>query len=182
MIWRLRSYQRTLNEEGHVLLQTHDHDEGEETDDVDQTPAQTGDVRLIEERTGEEADGEDAETVITEVEEEQQGVALGQDAALLQDEGEEDDGDQEEGGALDEPGQEVAEGVHAHHLHVLKDRRMKKNVWLQLNRKLMIYILQWNTSCRRSSRSWTSFFTKFATKRTQLIMRTRGKAKVMLFR
>lgn len=95
------------------------HDEGEEADDIDEAAAQPGDVGLVEEGADQEADGEDGEAVVTQVEEYDKAVAVREDAARFQNDGEDDDGDHNEAGALDEPGKEVADGIDAHHFHVL---------------------------------------------------------------
>lgn len=113
-------YQHALNEDREVLLQAHDHNEGEEADDVDEAATQPGDVSLVEEGADEEADGQDAQGVVTQVEEENEAVTLGKNSAGFQDDGQDDNSDQEERSALYEPGHEMAERIHTHHLHVLR--------------------------------------------------------------
>lgn len=72
------------------------HDEGEETDDIDKAAAQPGDVGLIEEGADQEADCKDAEAIVAKVEEEHEAIAVRKDAASFQNEGEDDDGRQQE--------------------------------------------------------------------------------------
>lgn len=96
-----------------------DHDEGEEAKYVNEAAAQAGDVGLVEEGADQVAEGQDAQTIITEVEEKDKAVAFGQHVAVLQHQCEDDDGDKEVGGAFQEPGKEVAQWVDSHHFHVL---------------------------------------------------------------
>lgn len=111
--------QSALHREREVVLQVNQHDEGEEADDIDEAAAQPGDVGLVEEGADQEADGEDGEAVVTQVEEDQEAVAEREDAARFQNDGEDDDGDHKEPGAFNEPGEEVADGIDPHHFHVL---------------------------------------------------------------
>lgn len=113
-------HQGTLLGEAERRLHGHDDDEGEEAEHVDEAAAQPGDVGLVEEGAHEVAEGQDAQAVVAEVEEEEEAVAFGQDAAVPQHQREDHDGDQQVGGALQEPGEEVAEWVDAHHFHVLQ--------------------------------------------------------------
>lgn len=114
-------HQRALLGEAERRLHGHDDDEGEEAQHVNQAAAQAGDVGLVEEGGHEVAEGQDAHAVVAEVEEEEEAVALGQDAAVPEHQREDHDGDQQVDGALQEPGEEVAERVDAHHLHVLQE-------------------------------------------------------------
>lgn len=115
-------HQGTLLGEAERRLHGHDDDEGEEAEHVDEAAAQSGDVGLVEEGADEVAEGQDAQAVVAEVEEEEEAVAFGEDAAVPQHQCEDHDGDQQVGGALQEPGEEVAERVDAHHFHILKKR------------------------------------------------------------
>lgn len=72
------------------------HDEGEETDDIDKAAAQPGDVGLIEEGADQEADCKDTEAIVAKVEEENEAIAVRKDAASFQNDGEDDDGHQQE--------------------------------------------------------------------------------------
>lgn len=115
-------YQGALLGKGEWRLHGHDNDEGEEAEHVDEAAAQPGDVGLVEEGADKVAEGQDAQAVIAEVEEEKEAVAVGEDAAVPQHQREDHYGDQQVGGALQEPGEEVAEWVDAHHFHILKKR------------------------------------------------------------
>lgn len=121
----LRSTAKTVPHQGALLREAErglhglDHDEGEEAKDVNEAAAQAGDVGLVEEGADQVAEGQDAQTVIAEVEEKDEAVAFGQHVAVLQHQCEDDDGDQEVGGAFQEPGKEVAQWVDSHHFHVL---------------------------------------------------------------
>lgn len=122
--------QRALHGEREVVLQVNQHDEGEKADHIDEAAAQPGDVSLVEEGADQEADGEDAEAVVTQVEEDHKAVAVREDAARFQNDGEDGDSDHKEPGALNEPGKEVADGIDAHHFHVL----VEKNSCLKYNK------------------------------------------------
>ena len=116
-------HQDTLLGKGELRLHRHDHNEGEEAEDVNEAATESGDVGLVEEGADQVAEGQDAQTVVAEVQEEQEAVTVGQDAAVLQDQREDDDGQGEVGGALEEPSEEVAERVDSHHFHVLWEKR-----------------------------------------------------------
>ncbi len=72
------------------------HDEGEETDDIDKAAAQPGNVGLIEEGADQKADCKDAEAIVAKVEEEHEAIAARKDATSFQNDSEDDDGRQQE--------------------------------------------------------------------------------------
>lgn len=113
------SHQYALVGEGEILLHGHDHDEREEGEDVKEAATQAGDVGLVKEGADEVTEGQDAQTVVAEVQEKQEAVAVGQDFAVLQHQSEDDDRQHQVGGALQEPGEEVTQRIDPHHLHVL---------------------------------------------------------------
>lgn len=118
-------HQDALLGKGELRLHRHDHNEGEEAEDVNEAATESGDVGLVEEGADQVAEGQDAQTVVAKVQEKQEAVTVGQDAAVLQDQREDDDGQGEVGGALEEPSEEVAERVDSHHFHVLWEKREK---------------------------------------------------------
>lgn len=115
-------HQGTFLGEAERRFHGHDDDEGEEAEHVDEAAAQPGDVGLVKEGADEEAEGQDAEGVVAEVEEDEEAVAFGEDATVPQHQREDHDGEQQVDGALQEPGEEVAEWVDAHHFHILKTK------------------------------------------------------------
>lgn len=75
-------HQGGLLGEAERRLHGHDDDEGEEAEHVNQAAAQAGDVGLVEEGADEVAEGQDAQAVVAEVEEEEEAVAFREDAAV----------------------------------------------------------------------------------------------------
>lgn len=112
---------------GETCLHGHDNDEWEETEDVNEAAAEARNVGLVEEGADQVAYGQDAQTVITEVEEKKEDIAVGKDTTILEHQCEDDDGKHKVGGTLQEPGKEVAEWVDAHHFHVLQHKSKKTN-------------------------------------------------------
>lgn len=84
------------------------------------------------------------ESVVTEVEEEQEAVTVGQDAPSLQDDGEGDYGDDKEACTLYEPGEEVTDGIDPHHLHVLWRSKGRGYEIKQSERMTQIQYLEFN--------------------------------------
>ena len=112
-------HQSALLRKGEIRLQGHDHNEREEAEDVKEAATQAGDVGLVKEGADQVTEGHDAQTVVTKVQEKEEAIAVGQDSAKLQYQSEDEDGQHQVGSTLQEPGQEVAEWVNSHHLHVL---------------------------------------------------------------
>lgn len=77
------SHQSALLGKGESLLHRHDHDEGEEAEDVNKAATEAGDVGLIKEGADQVTEGQDAQTIVTEVQEQEEAIAVGQDAAVL---------------------------------------------------------------------------------------------------
>lgn len=128
-------YQQALLRKGERRLHGHDDDEREEAEDINKAAAEAGNVRLVEEGADQITEGQDAQSVITEVKEKKKAIAVGKDMATFQHQGEDDDGKHKVGGTLQEPGKEVAEWVDAHHFHILWGRGRSKNTdcWMFCN-------------------------------------------------
>lgn len=126
------THHKTLQGKAEICLQGHDYDEREEAEDVDQAATQAGDVGLVEEGADQVAEGNDAQAVVTEIQEQEEAVAVGQDFAVCHHQGEDDDGQHQVCSTLYEPGKEVADGVDSHHLHVLWDKKGNKVGWTQV--------------------------------------------------
>ncbi len=112
-------HQGALLGKGETRLHGHDHNEGEEAADVKEAATEAGNVGLVKEGADQVTEGQDAQTIVAQVQEKEEAVAVGQDHAVLQHQSEDDDGQRQVGGALQEPGKEVAERVDSHHFHVL---------------------------------------------------------------
>lgn len=119
-MWRSRTHQEALDREAQVVLDDEQHNEGEEGEDVHEAAHQGRDVGVVEENTDEVAHGNDGQTVVHQVEKKERCVCFGKDLTHFQNNDEEGDSDQEEDGALDEPGDEMAAGIDTHHFHVLQ--------------------------------------------------------------
>lgn len=117
--WQEVTHQRSLLGKGEFCLHGHDHNEGEEAEDVKEARTKAGDVRLVKEGADEVTEGQDAQTIIAKVQEKEEAVTVGQNSAVLQHHCEEEDGKHQVSGALQEPSEEVAERVDSHHFHVL---------------------------------------------------------------
>lgn len=115
----LSPHQDALLGEAEIRLHGHHHDEGEEAEDVNEAAAKSGNVGLVKEGADQVSEGQDTQTVVAQVKEQEEAVTVGQDAAVLEHQREDENGQHEVGGALQEPGKEVAERVHSHHFHVL---------------------------------------------------------------
>lgn len=113
------SHQGALLGKGETGLLGHDHDVGEEAKDVKEAATQTSDVGLVEEGADQVTEGHYAQTVVTKVQEQEEAIAVREDAAVLQHQREDENGQQQVSGALQEPGKEVAEWIDSHHLHIL---------------------------------------------------------------
>lgn len=124
-MWRSRAHQEALDREAQVALDDEQHDEGEEGEDVDEAAHQGRDVGVVEENADEVAHGNDGQAVVHQVQEQESCVWFGKDLTHFENNNEEGDGNQEEDGTLDEPGDEMAAGIDAHHLHVLQRGRQK---------------------------------------------------------
>lgn len=115
-------HQGALLGKGESRLHGHDHNEGEEAEDVYKAATETGDVGLVKEGADQETEGQDAQTIVAEVQEKEKAVTVGKDLAILQHQCEDEDGHHKVAGALQEPGKEVAERVDSHHFHVLWEK------------------------------------------------------------
>lgn len=116
-------HQGALLGKGEIRLPGHDHDEREEAEDVKEAATQAGNVGLVKEGADQVTEGQDAQTIVAEVQEKEESVTVGQDSAKLQHQSEDEDGHHQVGGTLQEPGEEVAERVYSHHLHVLQNEK-----------------------------------------------------------
>ena len=113
------THQGALLGKSQITFQSHDHNEGEEGQDVEQTSTQASDVGFVKKGADQIAEGEDAETVVAEVQENEEAVAVRQDIAILQHQCEDADGQHQVASTLQEPGEEMAKRVDSHHFHVL---------------------------------------------------------------
>lgn len=119
-------HQGALLGEGQICLHGDDHNEGEEAEDVEEAATQGSDVGLVKEGADQVTEGQDAQTVVAQVQEKEEAVTVGQNVAILQHQCEDEDSHQQVGGALQEPGEEVAERVDSHHFHVLWEKHEKQ--------------------------------------------------------
>lgn len=117
------SHQSGLLGKGELCLHGHDQNEGEEAEDVKETCTEASDVRLVEEGTDEVTERQDAQSIIAKVQEKEESVTVGQNAAVFQHQRQGEDGQRQVSGALQEPGEEVAERVYSHHFHVLGEKQ-----------------------------------------------------------
>ena len=115
------SHQGTPLGESEVCLHGHHHDVRKKAEDVNEAATETSNVGLITEGADQVAEGQDTQAIVTEVEEKEKAVTVGQDTAILEHQCEDGDGNHKVGGALQEPGKEVAVWVDTHHFHVLWD-------------------------------------------------------------
>lgn len=116
-------HQGALLGKAETRLHSHDHNVGEEAEDVNEAATEAGDVGLVKEGADQVTEGQDAQTIVAEVQEEEEAVTVGQDVAVLQHQREDEYGQHQVGGTLQEPGKEVAERVDSHHFHVLWTKR-----------------------------------------------------------
>ena len=86
------SHQAALLSKGEIGLQGHDHDEGEKAEDVKEAATEAGDVGLVKEGADQVTEGQDAQAIVTEVQEKDEAIAFGEDAAVLQHQSEDEDG------------------------------------------------------------------------------------------
>lgn len=124
-------HQGALLGKGEIRLHGHDHNEGEKAEDVKEAATKAGNVGLVKEGADQVTEGQDAQTIVAEEQEKEEAVAVGQDAAVLQHQCEDEDGQHQVGGALQEPGKEVAERVDPHHFHVLWEKQEQQ--WMEIH-------------------------------------------------
>lgn len=86
------SHQAALLGEGEIGLQGHDHNEGEKAEDVKEAATEAGDVGLVKKGADQVTEGQYAQTIVTEVQEKEEAVAVGEDATILQHQREDEDG------------------------------------------------------------------------------------------
>lgn len=87
------SYQAALLGKGEIGLQGHDHNEGEKEEDVKEAATETSNVGLVKEGADQVTEGQDAQTVVTEVQEKEEAIAVWEDAAVLQHQCDDEDGE-----------------------------------------------------------------------------------------
>lgn len=120
------SHQAALLGKGEIGLQSHDHNEWEKAEDVKEAATETGNVGLIKEGADQVTEGQNAQTIVTEVQEKEEAIAVGEDPTVLQHQCDDNDSEHQEGTALQEPGKEMAGRTDSHHLHVLWDKTGQK--------------------------------------------------------
>lgn len=118
--WKIRfPHQCTLLKNIETGLHRHDHNEWEEANNVKEASAKAGNGGLVKTGADQVTEGQDGQAVVAEVQEEDEAVTVRQDAAMLENQCEDDDGHHQVSSAIQEPGDKVAEWVYAHHLHIL---------------------------------------------------------------
>lgn len=123
-------HQYALLGKGESRLHGHDNDEGEEAEDINKAATEAGNVGLVKEGADQVAEGQDAQSIITEVKEKNKAIAVRKDTATLQHQCEDDDGKHKVAGTLQEPSKKVAEWVDTHHFHILWGGKNKYRFWI----------------------------------------------------
>lgn len=102
-------------------MENQEHYIGQKADHIHQAGTEGSCVRSAEKRTQEVTQHDDRHRKIQQKEENETGVAVREDAAGLENDGQGGAAQGQHGHVLQEPGQEEDGGVHAHRPHVLSE-------------------------------------------------------------